>query len=44
MTQLIRQAVREAVLDHKRVGNPIATMREGQVIIIQPEDIQMSQE
>ena len=36
---LVKQAVNEAVLDHKRVGNPVAVMRDGQVVIIQPEDI-----
>ena len=32
-------AVREALLDHKRAGNPIAVWRNGRVEIIQPEDI-----
>ena len=44
MTRLIRQAVREAVLDHKRAGNPIATMKGGKVVIIQPEDIEVPEE
>lgn len=34
----MKQAVREAVLDHKRVGNPVEVMKDGKVII-QPEDI-----
>jgi len=34
----VKQAVREAVLDHKRVGNPVEVMKDGKVII-QPEDI-----
>ena len=32
-------AVREALLQHKRAGNPIAVWRNGRVEIIQPEDI-----
>ena len=36
---LVKQAVHEAVLDHKRVGNPVAATRDGKVVIIQPEDI-----
>jgi len=32
-------AVREALLQHKRAGNPIAVWRKGRVEIIQPEDI-----
>lgn len=44
MMQLIQKAVHDAVLDHKRIGNPIATMRDGQVVIIQPEDIEVPEE
>jgi hypothetical protein len=33
------RAVREALLQHKRAGNPVATWRDGQVVWIQPEDI-----
>jgi hypothetical protein len=35
----IRKGVREALLDHKRAGNPIAVWRDGQVVWIAPEDI-----
>lgn len=35
----LREAVREAVLDHARAGNPIAVWRDEQVVWIQPEDI-----
>jgi hypothetical protein len=37
--EAMRQAVREALLDHKRAGNPVAVWRDGQVVWIQPEDI-----
>ncbi|HLZ69590.1 MAG TPA: hypothetical protein VKV26_06715 [Dehalococcoidia bacterium] len=33
------EAVRAAILDHKRAGNPIAVWRDGQVVWIAPEDI-----
>jgi hypothetical protein len=35
----MRRAVREAVLDHQRAGNPIAIWRDEQVVWIQPDDI-----
>ena len=35
----LRQAVREALLDHKRAGNPVAVWRDGRVAWIQPQDI-----
>jgi len=36
---LVRKAVREAVLDHKRAGNPVAAWKDGKVVIIPPEEI-----
>ena len=35
----LRQAVREALLNHKRAGNPVASWKDGKVVLIQPEDI-----
>jgi len=35
----VRQAVREAVLDHKRAGNPIVGTVDGKIVIIPPEEI-----
>ena len=35
----IRQAVREALLDHKRAGNPVAIWRDGKSVVIPPEEI-----
>jgi hypothetical protein len=37
--EVMNQAVREALLDHKRAGNPVAIWRNEQVVWIQPEDI-----
>ena len=35
----LRRAVRQALLMHKRIGNPIAAWKDGEVVIIPPEDI-----
>ncbi len=35
----LRQAVREALLDHKRAGNPVAVWQDGRVVWIPPEEI-----
>lgn len=35
----LRQAVREALRDHKRAGNPVAVWRNDRVEWIAPEDI-----
>ncbi len=37
--EVLRRAVRHALLMHKRLGNPIATWKDGKVVILQPEDI-----
>lgn len=44
LTSLIQKAVREAVLDHKRAGNPVAGSVNGKVVIFQPEDIEVPEE
>jgi len=36
---ILRRAVRHALLDHKRAGNPVASWKDGKVVLIQPEDI-----
>lgn len=35
----MRRAVREALLFHKRIGNPVAVWRDGKVVWIPPEEI-----
>jgi len=35
----IYRAVREAVLTHAREGRPVATLQNGQVVWIQPEEV-----
>jgi hypothetical protein len=39
ITSALRQAVREALLEHKRAGNPVPVWREGRVVWIPPEEI-----
>jgi hypothetical protein len=36
------RAVREALLKHKLAGNPIAISRDGKVVILRAEDIEVS--
>ena len=36
---VLRRAVHQALLAHKRAGNPIATWQDEQVVIVLPEDI-----
>jgi hypothetical protein len=35
----LRDSVQDALLDHKRVGNPVAIWKDGRVEWVQPEDI-----
>lgn len=35
----MREAVREALLRHKRLGNPVAVWHEGRVLWLAPEEI-----
>lgn len=44
IVQAIQRAMQDALLDHKRVGNPIAGWQNGSVIWIQPEDIRLDGE
>lgn len=39
VTRRARQAVRDALREHKRAGNPIAIWRDGKVVILPPEEI-----
>ena len=36
---VLRRAVHQALLVHKRAGNPIATWQDEQVVLVPPEDI-----
>ena len=37
--QALVESVKQALLVHKRAGNPVAEWRDGKVVFIQPEDI-----
>ena len=37
--QVLQRAVREALLFHKRIGNPIAVWQDDKVVILQPDEI-----
>lgn len=37
--EAIKESVRKALLEHKRAGNPIATWKDGRVVLVQPEAI-----
>lgn len=37
--EVLQRAVSHALLMHKRLGNPIATWRDGKVVIVPPEEI-----
>jgi hypothetical protein len=36
---VLRRAVHQALLAHKRAGNPIATWQDEQVVLVPPENI-----
>lgn len=36
---IIRNAVRDALRFHKRIGNPVSTERNGKVVLVPPEEI-----
>ena len=36
---ILREAGRQALLIHKKLGNPIASWQDGKVVIIPPEEI-----
>lgn len=40
----LRRAVRKALLQHRRAGNPVAIWKDGQVVWIAPADIKVSDE
>lgn len=42
--KVLQRAVNHALLMHKRLGNPIAVWKDGKVVIIPPEEIEISPE
>jgi type II secretory pathway component PulJ len=43
MGEALRRAVRQALLRHKRAGNPVAVWRDGRVQWIAPDDIPVAE-
>lgn len=39
--EVFRRAVRQAVLEHKRAGNPIAVSENDEIVWIEPEQIRI---
>ncbi|HEX7955718.1 MAG TPA: hypothetical protein VF508_02180 [Pyrinomonadaceae bacterium] len=39
----LRRAVRAALLEHKRAGNPVAAWKDGEVVIIPAEEIRVEE-
>lgn len=39
VAEACERAVREALLKHKQAGNPVAVARDGKVILLQPDEI-----
>lgn len=37
--EAIKESVHKALMEHKRAGNPIATWKDGKVVLVQPEAI-----
>lgn len=39
ISEACERAVREALREHKLAGNPVAIFRDGKVVLLQPEEI-----
>ena len=39
--EAVRKAVKEAVLMHKRAGNPIVVCKDGEMVWLSPEEIEV---
>ncbi len=37
----VREAIRAAVADHKRTGDPVVIWRDGQVVLLPPDQIEL---
>jgi len=42
--KILRRAVVQAVLEHKRLGNPIAVWQDGEVVWLTPDEITVDDE
>jgi len=42
--QALKEAVQEALRDHKRAGNPVCAWRDGHIVWIPPEEIPVDEQ
>ncbi len=42
LNRILGDAIRDALEVHKKMGNPIAVWRDGQVVIVPPEEIDVT--
>jgi len=42
ISKACERAVREALIKHKKAGNPVAVSRDGKVVILQPDESEIS--
>jgi isoaspartyl peptidase/L-asparaginase-like protein (Ntn-hydrolase superfamily) len=42
ISEACQRAVREALIKHKKAGNSVAISRDGEVVILQPNEIEIS--
>jgi hypothetical protein len=43
LTRAMQIMVREAVLEHKAAGNPVAAWRDGRVVLLRPEELSLTE-
>ena len=43
INQAYERAVREALRRHKQAGNPVVVEREGKMVILQPDEIEVTE-
>jgi hypothetical protein len=43
VAEAARDAVRDALLRHKREGNPVAVERDGEVVLLNPDEIEVNE-
>jgi hypothetical protein len=42
ISEACKRAVREALQKHKQAGNPVAVSRNGEVVLLQPDEIELT--
>ncbi|MBF8275239.1 MAG: hypothetical protein HW390_312 [Candidatus Brocadiaceae bacterium] len=44
ITKALSKAINDALLQHKKAGNPVVSWENGKIVLIQPEDIPVKDE